>query len=288
MRLPLRHGRRARQAIGGAAVAATLAALGATAVSTAATTAHAAGAPAVRAAAPSAWTASFDGFPANSWKSAWGVVNTAQFGFDRMDPLTGGGVKVKYGKGSSAPSCTNCPTGGGAQFYTNLGAIGKGSWATGRTLSLKYEIKFPAGHDFGKGAKLPGLYGGNPNEAAGGTHGNGWSTRFMFRNGNKGQIYFYSPAGSGYGKDLGLGSWTFPADDQYHTIEQYVDRNRQTTTVWFDGRQVLSTSTAGISGINFGGIFFSTFYGGHSTEWGPKKTSYAWFKNFSLSQSVQH
>ena len=46
----------------------------------------------------------------------------------------------------------------------------------------------------------------------------------MFRNGNKGEIYFYSPDGNGYGKDLGLGKWTYPADDQYHTIEQFVDR----------------------------------------------------------------
>ncbi len=234
------------------------------------------------------WSGSFGGFPSGAWKSSWGVVGSGQFGFDRMDPLTGGGVKVRYGKGSSAPSCTNCPTQGGAQFYTSLHQLGRGAMASSPTLSLRYQLKFPAGHDFGKGGKLPGLYGGNPGEASGGNHGNAWSTRFMWRNGNKGEIYFYSPTGDGYGQDLGLGKWTYPADDQYHTIEQFVDRGKQTTTVWFDGRQVFSTPTTGISGIPFSGIFFSTFYGGHSTEWGPGRTSYAWFKNFSLSTAVQH
>ena len=114
--------------------------------------------------AASTWSASFDGFPSAGWRSSWGVVGSGQFGFDRMDPLTGGGVKVRYGAGSSAPSCTNCPTQGGAQFYTNLHQLGRAAMATSPTLSLKYQIKFPAGHDFGRGGKLPGLYGGNPGE----------------------------------------------------------------------------------------------------------------------------
>ena len=280
MKLPHSRSRRIRLALGAGTVATVLAFLGATAV----TNAQAA----ETKAAATTWSGTFDGFPSSSWKSSWGVVGSGQFGFDRMDPLTGGGLKVLYGKGSSAPSCTNCPTAGGAQFYTNLNNLGRSNMASSNTLSLKYQLKFPAGHDFGKGGKLPGLYGGSPGEAAGGNHGNAWSTRFMFRNGNQGEIYFYSPDGTGYGKDLGLGRWSYPADDKYHTIEQFVQRDEQATTVWFDGEQVFSTSTEGISGINFSGIFFSTFYGGHSTEWRPKKTSYIWFEGFSLSTAVQH
>jgi hypothetical protein len=30
---------------------------------------------------------------------------------------SGSTLDVKYGKGSSAPSCTNCPTSGGGHFY---------------------------------------------------------------------------------------------------------------------------------------------------------------------------
>lgn len=278
---------RLRLAIGAAGVVTLLATVVTTVTTLAVTDAMAADRrEAPRAAAT--WTAPFDGFPDASWKSAWGVVGSGQFGFDRMFAMTGGGLLVRYGAGSSAPSCANCPSPGGGQFYTNLGLLGLQSMATSRTLSLSYQLKFPAGHDFGRGGKLPGLYGGTPGEASGGNHGNAWSTRFMWRDGNRGEVYFYSPDEDGYGRDLGLGSWTYPADDAYHTIEQFVDRGSQTITVWFDGRQVFTTTVGGIDTIGFSGIFFSTFYGGHSTEWGPAMASEARFKNFSLSTAVQH
>jgi hypothetical protein len=284
---------RLRLAIGTAGVVTVLATIGTTVTTLAVTDASAAETPTATVrevtTAATTWSAPFDGFPGAAWKSAWGVVGSGQFGFDRMFAMTGGGLLVRYGAGSSAPSCTNCPSAGGGQFYTALGAS---PMATSRTLSLKYQLKFPVGHDFGRGGKLPGLYGGNPGEAAGGNHGNAWSTRFMWRNGNQGsnmgEVYFYSPDEEGYGRDLGLGAWRYPADDQYHTIEQFVDRTRQTITVWLDGRQVFTTTVSGISAIDFGGIFFSTFYGGHSTEWGPAVSSEARFKNFSLSTAIQH
>jgi hypothetical protein len=284
---------RLRVAIGAAGLVTVLATIGTTVTTLAVADASLADPPAVatrivEARAAATWSAPFDGFPGAAWKSSWGVVGGGQFGFDRMFAMTGGGLLVRYGAGSSAPSCANCPTQGGGQFYTDLTTIGRSSMATSRTLSLKYQVKFPADHDFGRGGKLPGLYGGNPGEASGGNHGDAWSTRFMWRDGNQGEVYFYSPDEDGYGRDLGLGSWRYPADDAYHTIEQFVDRTRQTITVWFDGAQVFTTTVSGIGAIDFGGIFFSTFYGGHSTEWGPRMASEARFKNFSLSTAVQH
>jgi hypothetical protein len=282
--MKLRGFYRTRTALGVAAAATLVAALGA--VTT--TTAHAgtAAAPAAPGVLAAGWTGTFNSFPSASWKSSWGYLSSGTFGLDRVVNDAGGG-KVTFGRGSSAPSCTNCPTAGGAQFFTNLNSVGRSDYANGNVLSLRYELKFPAGHDFGKGGKLPGLYGGPPNQSSGGTHGNAWSTRFMFRNGNKGEVYFYSPDGGGYGKDLGLGRWTYPTDNQYHSIEQVVNRSAQTVTVYFDNRQVFSGSVPGVRNITFGGIFFSTFYGGHSTEWGPSKTSYIWFRSFSLSNAKQ-
>ncbi|GAA1031778.1 hypothetical protein GCM10009557_28140 [Virgisporangium ochraceum] len=278
---------RLRVAIVAAAVTTVLATVGTTVTTLAVADASVAG-PRVGSVAAASWSASFDGFPGAAWKTAWGVVPGGQFGFDRMFAMTGGGLLVRYGAGSSAPSCTNCPSGGGGQFYTDLDTLGLSSMATSRTLSLRYQLKFPAGHDFGRGGKLPGLYGGSPGEASGGNHGDAWSTRFMWRNGNQGEVYFYSPDEDGYGRDLGLGAWRYPADDAYHTIEQFVDRSRQTITVWFDGVQVFTTAVTGIGAIDFSGIFFSTFYGGHSTEWGPAVASEVRFRNFSLSTAVQH
>ncbi|MEV7779521.1 polysaccharide lyase [Kitasatospora sp. NPDC088351] len=40
--------------------------------------------------------------------------------------------------------------------------------------------------------------------------------------------------------------------------------------------------------VPFGGVFFSTFYGGHDTTWGPTSTQHAYFADFSLLTTVQH
>ena len=104
----------------------------------------------------------------------------------------------------------------------------------------------------------------------------------------KGEVYFYSPTGSGFGTDLGLGTWKFAADGRWHSVEQQVNRQKQTVTVWYDGRQVFTTKVTGISKIPFSGVFFSTFFGGHDTSWGPKRTVHAYFADFSVSTAPQH
>jgi hypothetical protein len=234
-------------------------------------------------AAPAPWSGTFSSFPSSSWRDAWGIDGSGEFGFGNMK-ASGSTLDVKYGKGSSAPSCTNCPTSGGGQFYQNLGKNGHTDLTKATTLYLKYDVRFPSGFDFGLGGKLPGLYGGNPGEASGGNHGQAWSTRFMFRNGSKGEVYVYTPSGDGYGKDIGLGSWNFSPDGSTHTIQQSVNRSTGQITVWYDGKQVLSSKSApGISGIPFKGVFFSTFFGGHDTSWGPKKEVHSYFSNFAIS-----
>ncbi|ARF83003.1 sugar isomerase [Kitasatospora aureofaciens] len=204
---------------------------------------------------------------------------------------------MTYGAGSSANSCTDCPNPGGGQFYTDLNALGLSALAQGRTLDLKYSVRFPAGRDWGKAGKLPGLYGGKIGEESGGNHGAGWSTRYMWRaakgSPDNGEVYLYTPSNSGptgYGVDEGLGDWHFQADDRWHTVEQLVDRGTGDITVWYDGRQVHAAkgTASGIGSIPFGGVLFSTFYGGHDTSWGPASTQQAYFADFSLSAGVQH
>jgi Polysaccharide lyase 14 len=41
-----------------------------------------------------------------------------------------------------------------------------------------------------------------------------------------------------------------------------------------------SKSAPGISGMK--GVFFSTFFGGHETSWGPKKEVHTYFSNFKV------
>lgn len=256
-------------------------------------------------AAPAAWTGGFSGYGSAAWKSSWGYATKGTWGGSDLqavsDPTAPGdhsALRVFYGAGSSANSCGNCPNPGGGQFYQQLSSLGStgNSLAAGSTLDLKYSLKFPKGWDFGKAGKLPGLYGGAIGQESGGNHGHGWSTRYMWRNHNSapngGEIYLYTPSNSGptgYGVDY-FGSWNWTSDGNWHTAEQLVNRKTGDVTVWFDGAQVLHDTgiASGISGIPFSGVFFSTFFGGHDTSWGPKVSEYAYFANFSLSPTVQH
>ncbi|MFB7912192.1 polysaccharide lyase [Kitasatospora sp. NPDC056076] len=250
-----------------------------------------------------AWTGGFRGYGTAQWQRSWGVAGQGAWGAadftsveDRTAPDGGPALQVTYGAGSSANSCTDCPNPGGGQFYTDLNALGLSALAQGPTLDLKYSLRFPTGRDWGKAGKLPGLYGEKIGQESGGNHGAGWSTRYMWRGANgspdNGEVYLYTPTDSGptgYGVDEGLGDWHFQADDRWHTVEQSVNRNTGEVTVWYDGRQVYSARVAsGIASIPFGGVLFSTFYGGHDTSWGPASTQHAQFAGFSLSAGVQH
>jgi hypothetical protein len=252
-----------------------------------------------------AWTGEFSGFGSSAWKSAWGYTSTGSWGSsdlkavnDSSAPGGGSALQVTYGAGSSANSCSDCPHPGGGQFYTRLSSLPGGSaLASSTTLDLKYSLKLPSGYDWGKAGKLPGLYGGEIGQESGGNHGDGWSTRYMWRGNSSapdnGEVYLYTPTNSGptgYGVDLGVGDWKWLADGRWHTVEQLVNRSTGDVTVWLDGAEAASFAGAasGISGIAFSGVFFSTFYGGHDTSWGPKTTTHSYFANFSLSTGLQH
>lgn len=248
-----------------------------------------------------AWTGTFNGFAGTDWAHAWGVETSDghNWGWDQLqavnDPDHGAVLQVSYGAGSGAHSCYEsgeCANPGGGQFYTDLDRMGHPELAESSTVDLRYEVKFDSGFDFGRGGKLPGLYGGDPGSESGGHHdGNAFSTRYMWRNhpsDGAGEVYFYAPDGSGYGDDIGLGAWNWPADGKWHTIEQEVDRAAGTVTVWLDGRQVLAQSDVdGLDSIPFRGILFSTFFGGSDDTWGPEKAEHAYFADFRLATSRQ-
>jgi hypothetical protein len=264
----------------------------------------------IPAASSVAWTGTFAGFPSSSWHSAWGITpdsqqcqgatstSTCNWGYSNMQavsdasaPGTGQALKVTYPAPSGPPSC-GCGLGGG-QFYQDLTSAGLPSLAAGQTLDLKYWYKFPVGFDFGKktAGKMPGLYGGVPGCESGGQHcQGGWSTRYMWRGGSasapNGELYFYTSAGSGYGADLGVGSWKFAADGQWHSVEQLVNVGTGQITIWSDGTQAFQT-TQNLGGTPFSGVFFSTFHGGHDTSWSPSHTTTDEFADFTLSTGQQ-
>src|SRR5947207_6176708 len=116
---------------------------------------------------------------------------------------------------------------GGAQLYQDLSTNGMADLIKSPSLDFMYWYRFPVGFDFGgnTAGKMPGLYGGEPGCESGGQRCNkAWSTRYMWRGGSasapNGEMYFYGAGGSGFGADLGGGSWHFVADGKWHSIEQ--------------------------------------------------------------------
>ena len=247
----------------------------------------------------------FTGFNTPEWRSRWGVVPDTltcdvavgsapcNWGYPNLkavaDPTTPGGgdaLEVTYPAPSGPPSC-KCGI-GGAQLYQDLKMNGMASLTQSPSVSLKYHYKFPVGFDFGKNTagKLPGLYGGSPGCQSGGQRCEAaWSARYMWRGGSqsapRGEVYWYSAGGSGFGADLGAGTWNFKADGQWHSIEQLVNTMTGKITIWHDGAMVFSTTQKIPGPIT--GIFFSTFHGGHDTSWSPSKQTAAQFAHFTLS-----
>jgi hypothetical protein len=252
-----------------------------------------------------AFVGQFSDFNSPDWRMRWGIIPDTlscdiaegkapcNWGYPNLktvdDATTPGGgpaLEVTYPAPSGPPSC-KCGI-GGAQLYQDLKMAGQGALTQSTTVALKYHYKFPVGFDFGKntGGKMPGLYGGEPGCESGGQRCPGaWSTRYMWRGGSqaspRGEVYWYSAGGSGFGEDLGLGSWNWKADGQWHAIEQLLDTQSGKITIWHDGAMVFQATKKFPGPVT--GIFFSTFHGGHDTSWSPSKKTAAQFALFTIS-----
>jgi hypothetical protein len=190
-------------------------------------------------------------------------------------------VETTYPAGSTAPS-SGVP--GGAQARLPM-AIGPVDNAT-----LTYELLFPVGTQWVKGGKLPGLCGGQCWTGSNNGPG-GWATRFMWRAGGAGEVLLSDATTTGYGTDLGRGSWTFLADGRWHTLSQTIHLNTPgladgTIDVSYNGLQV-----GHFTGITFrtdanthiDSLMFCTFYGGHDSTWAPTTDQHFDFAGFHLS-----
>lgn len=196
--------------------------------------------------------------------------------------IAGGVLTVAYPAGSTAPSA-GAPY-GGAQICEPF-TSGPRTSAT-----LTYQVRFPQGFQWVKGGKLPGLYGGVEPFSGKKHNDNGWSLRLMWRTNGAGEIYAYIAGQSGYGLSIDRGGVTWLADGQWHTVSLHVVLNSPGNA---DGSASLSVD--GVTGINstgmtitstntqIGGIFFSTFYGGHDRSWAPSAPTSIDFSNFAVS-----
>ena len=171
-------------------------------------------------------------------RKEWGKVSWAQLS-ERVkvvrdqDPQFGKVLKVTYPKGSLGPKQ------GGGQFLVPL--------PPSEELWLSYYIKFDNQFDFKKGGKLPGLTSGGSKYTGGlkPTKGQGWSARFMWKEGGRAIVYLYYVDMPGkWGDNLLLKGFTF-TPGSWHHITQHIkvntaDEANGVIEVWIDDEKLLS------------------------------------------------
>ena len=190
-------------------------------------------------------------------------------------------LRISYPAGALGPSQ------GGCQFVVPL--------PPSEELWLSYRVKFGERVDFVLGGKLPGLTSGGGKYSGGikPKDGDGWSARYMWREGGKAVIYLYSVDMPGiWGEDIPLDGTAF-SPGTWHRVTQHIKVNTPGLSdgildVWFDGRKALSRSD-----IRFrlgekaliDSFFFSTFHGGATAEWAPRADSFAFFGDFTIGRT---
>lgn len=154
--------------------------------------------------------------------------------------------------------------------------------------SLSYKIRFPENFDFVKGGKLPGFFGGSGN--SGGkipTGSDGFSTRYMWLSGGRGQVYAYLPTSINYGTPFKSPEFIF-IRGVWNTLKQEVQLNdpgkdNGTIKVWLNKSLVINQNHLrfrDIQRLGIDGIFFETFFGGNDDSWRNTRNTYISFAEF--------
>jgi len=209
---------------------------------------------------------------------------------------SGGGIDVAYPAGSYVPSG---PIVGGFGIWTN-------HRVSAETAIFKYSVFFPSGFNFVKGGKLPGLYGGRKSCSGGDPARDCFSTRMMWRDGGKGELYLYAnreaqdPAicqmpnnycSPTYGWSLNTGSFTF-ARNAWTDIEERITLNTPgqrngVLAIKVNGQEVIRYNNivfriAAYPDMKVEGMDVETFFGGNGPEWASPTRQVTKFKEFIL------
>jgi len=195
----------------------------------------------------------------------------------------------------------NPASGGGFGFYGHPIELGGA-----HSVTLDYYVYFPAGFDWVKGGKLPGLYGGHKSCTGGAAATDCFSTRFMWRTSGQGELYLYADRdaqSSSFcsqvvggtcqvtdGMSLERGSFSFQTGTWNHLSQTIVmntigSQNGQ-FTLSLNGAQVASMnnvvySTA--SSVSFIGLDAEVFFGGSDDTWAPSKDQHVYLTKFTIT-----
>ncbi|TVR69462.1 MAG: T9SS C-terminal target domain-containing protein [Marinilabiliales bacterium] len=240
-----------------------------------------------------------EGYNNTQWRNRWGIpwVNRGPANYVTDNHFIGEkSLRVSYPEGGVGPGET------GGQFpmvLANMEGLTEGYY---QELYLRYYLKFEEGFDFRLGGKLPGLMGGgNSWSRSGGDQPdgtNGWTLRFMWRRNGDIVVYAYLPpsdngkwGGVQWGQDIDCDFAAEPG--RWHCIEQYVNvgtpgHDDGKLKVWIDGEKMLDIDDMRFWDVEnnygrIGGVYFSTFHGGSSSDWAPRRDSYAQFDGFVMA-----
>jgi hypothetical protein len=194
-------------------------------------------------------------------------------------------LRVRYPKGAVGPVA------GGAQW---LCALDRGY----ESLALSYEIRFAHGFDFVLGGKLPGLAGGSANTGGDRPNGSdGFSARMMWRAGGAVVQYLYHPDQAGvWGDDLpwDIGHARRFRPGVWHAVRHEIVMNTPgqhdgVLRGFFDGELSLERKDIrfrDVASLSLDHFYFSTFFGGNTAEWGPRRDEHVDFTNLRVTSSA--
>lgn len=242
----------------------------------------------------------------STWQTQWGVsgtiVNDAQSVVYPTHPILGKLMRVNFN--SNPPSGQESRN--GLVFVADLKGNGLLGTDPATDLYLQYYVRFSNNWDPVKGGKLPGFLSGLVGDNSSCAHGlnpdpvdgyNGFSTRYMWREQGRGEIYLYAPIQEGYpAGDGGICGWrekfanTFifePAT--WYRIQQRVKLNTPGQNdglfqVWVNGEQVVDARNILFREDNdtIEKVFFDTHFGGNGPEYVPTAGTYVDFGPFTV------
>lgn len=215
--------------------------------------------------------------------TAWGKENAS---FGEEDGIVGKVMRVRYPLGSLDPATMKKE----GRQYGGIGFKRTVFDTPAQCASLVYKIRFAPAFDFVRGGKLPGLFGGAGNSGGKIPNGSdGFSTRYMWLSGGRGQLYAYLPTSVQYGTAIGAGQFKF-IRGVWNTLKQEVILNRPGQTngrirVWFNDALVVDEGNIrfrDVQELGIDGIFFDTFFGGNDDSWRSRQDTHADFADFRI------
>lgn len=213
----------------------------------------------------------------------WGAENTS---FHVEDGISGKFLRVFYPLGSLDPATMKRE----GRRFGGIGFKRKVFDAPAQCATLTYKVRFPQNFDFVRGGKLPGMYGGVGNSGGRMPTGlDGFSTRFMWLSGGRGQVYAYLPTSVNYGTSIGAGQFSF-IRGVWNSLRQEVRLNQPgyndgRIRVWLNGNNVVDQGNLrfrDVHQLGIDGVFFDTFFGGNDDSWRSSQDTHADFAEFNI------